>query len=395
MRHDRFRVALRKFAPFESAVARQWELFEQVEQTGLVLEAVPLDHGSLYHATLGNPDCDDWDVVFVNTDWVAYASRGGWLWDLADSIRDNPPQDYPDGWVPSLLRLQNIDGQVLGLPYHDGPECLIYRTDLFERAGECAPETWEEFHRLARLFHRPQDRLYGAVFAAFPDGHNMIYDFCLQLWTRGGELTHGDGRFHLDSPHAVDALAFLREMVNDRAAVHPACREMDSVKSGLAFAAGEAAMTVNWFGFAGMAQTIANSRVKGNVGIAPVPHAPGRNGTSLNIYWILSIPKNAVHRDVAWKFLRHCASPEMDKLLTLEGGIGCRKSTWVDEEVRREIPFYHSMEELHSNVREMPRHEAWPQVAQIIDRMAVAAIDEHVELESIVRRGQYEVERLS
>ena len=30
---------------------------------------------------------------------------------------------------------------------------------------------------------------YGTVFAAFPDGHNTLYDFALQLWSRGGELT--------------------------------------------------------------------------------------------------------------------------------------------------------------------------------------------------------------
>lgn len=394
MSRSRFRIAVRKFGPFESAIARQWESFERQHRTGLLLDAVAMDLHPLFDATIARgPDCD-FDVAFVNTDWVASAHRNGVLLDLAARLQDSPPEDYPQGWAPSMLRLQDVHGQVLGLPYHDGPECLIYRTDLLEDAGENPPQTWDDFRRLARLLHRPERGCSGTIFAAYPDGHNTVYDFCLQLWTRGGELTGADGSFQFDSAAVHDALGFLREMVNDASAVHPGCRQMDSVQSGLAFAAGEAALMVNWFGFAAMAETVADSRVKGKIGIAPVPHAAGYSGTSLNIYWILSIPAGARQPDIAWQFLRHCASADMDRLLTLEGGIGCRRSTWADPEVNRAIPFYRQMDHLHANAREMPRLEIWHQVAAVIDRMVLAAIDTVEPVESIARRGQAEVERL-
>jgi multiple sugar transport system substrate-binding protein len=394
MSSDRFRVAIRKFGPFESAIARQWEAFEREHGTGLELEAVAMDLHPLFDSTIARSAECDFDVAFVNTDWVASAHSGGAFLDLAALIRDNPPEEYPHGWAPSMLRLQNVSGQVLGLPYHDGPECLIYRKDLLEAAGEAPPETWDDFQRLARLLHKPERGCSGTIFAAYPDGHNTVYDFCLQLWTRGGEVMDGGGAFQFDSVAALDALRFLREMVNDGAAVHPACREMDSVKSGLAFAAGEAALMVNWFGFAAMAETVAESRVKGRIGIAPVPHAAGHAGTSLNIYWVLAIPAGAAHAGVAWQFLRHCASAEMDRLLTLEGGIGCRRSTWADAAVNRAIPFYREMEGLHANAREMPSLEKWPEVAAVIDRMVLAAIDTDEPVESIARRGQAEAEQL-
>jgi multiple sugar transport system substrate-binding protein len=394
MRQGRFRVAVRRFGPFESAIAKQWETFERGARTGLELEAVAMDLHPLFDATIANPAGRDWDVAFVNTDWVAAAYRDAALCDLSQLLRDDPPEDYPGGWAASLLRLQNLNRRILGVPYHDGPECLIYRKDLLERAGEAVPATWDEFRRLARRLHRPDENCYGTIFAAYPDGHNTVYDFCLQLWTRGGELTDKQGRFTLASPQAAEALTFLREIVNDPSAVHPACRQMDSVKSGLAFAAGEASMMVNWFGFAAMAETLVDSPVKGKIGIAQVPHAMGCSGTSLNIYWILSIMSGAVHKETAWRFLRHCASSGMDRLLTLEGGIGCRKSTWADETVNRTIPFYRALEELHANARELPRLEVWPQVAQIIDRMVTAAIDSNEAVESIALRGQADVDGL-
>ena len=394
MRQNTFRIAVRKYGPFESAIAKQWDTFEANARTGLKLEAVPMDLHPLFDTTIGDSAGTDWDVAFVNTDWVSAAQRSKAVLDLSNLIREDPPEDFPAGWSASLLRLQNLRDQVLGLPYHDGPECLIYRKDIFEEAGERVPETWLEFQRLARLFHEPARKRYGTIFAAYPDGHNTVYDFCLQLWTRGGELTDTSGHFTLHSAPALEALGFLREMLNDSTSVHPACRQMDSVKSGLAFVAGEASMMVNWFGFAAMAETVADSLVKGRVGIAPVPHVPGCHGTSLNIYWILSVMSGAFHKDVAWRFLRHCASPAMDKLLTLEGGIGCRKSTWADEAVNRVVPFYRGMDELHSNAREVPRLDEWPQISQIVDRMVMAAIDTTEPLDAIVMRAQSEADQL-
>jgi multiple sugar transport system substrate-binding protein len=410
MRDDprKFRIAVRKFGPFESAIEKQWAAFEQAERSGLELEAVPMDLHPLLASTFENDGLKrgDWDVAFLNTDWVANAHATGAVLDLAPRIKAHPPADYPDGWSPSMLRLQQVDGQVLGLPYHDGPECLIYRRDLFDDPAEQAaferqfgtplrvPETWDEFHRAARFFHRPERGLSGTLYAAFPDGHNTVYDFCLQLWTRGGELMDTAGRVCLNTPQAVAALEFLRLMVNDKSAVHPACREMDSVKSGLAFAAGEAALMVNWFGFAAMAQTVDDSRVKDKVSVAQVPHGPGAAGSSLNIYWFLSIAAGSPHADVAWRFLRHCATPEMDKLLTLEGAIGCRKSTWTDADVNRIIPFYRHMEDLHANAREMPRLVAWPRIAEVIDRMVLAAIDTDAPAGAIATRAQSELAAL-
>jgi multiple sugar transport system substrate-binding protein len=393
MRADQFRIAVRKFGPFESAIVKQWQAFERTAQTGLELDAVAMDLHPLLAATFENRGLQqgDWDVAFINTDWVAAALEQQALLDLSDLIRADPPEGYPGAWAPSMLRQQQIGPQVLGLPYHDGPECLIYRKDLFDSAPFGVPETWEEFRAAARYFHRPEQGLSGALFAAYPDGHNTVYDFCLQLWTRGGELQDAAGNIRLETPEAVEALEFLRAMINDAAAVHPSCREMDSVKSGLAFAAGEAALMVNWFGFAAMAETIADSKVKGKVSVAPVPHAPGCKGTSLNIYWILAIAAGAVHKDVAWNFLRHCAEAGMDKLLTLEGAIGCRKSTWADPQVNEVVPFYGRMVELHANAREMPRLVPWPRIAEVIDRMVLAAIGAVEPLEAIVKRAQSEL----
>lgn len=404
LRDDReksFRIAVRKFGPFESAIAKQWRLFEGDVHTGLHLDPVVLDleplHDQLFlERGLSN---GNYDLAMLSTDWLAEANAAQGLLDVAPYLASSPPDGYPEACSESLQRLQRFDDRVLGLPYHDGPECLIYRRDLFEDAAEqlrfeqqfgellAVPRTWNEFHRVACFFTRPEQGLYGTVFAGYPDGHNTVYDFCLQLWSRGGELFDRNGAMLLDTPEAREGLEYYRSIFHDRSAIHPGSGTFDSVKSGMAFAAGEVAMMVNWFGFAAMSETIDASRVKGKTAIAAIPSQSGQ-GISLNAYWIMGIPSGSLHQETAWRFLAHCAGPEMDKLLTLEGGIGCRKSTWSDREVNHVIPYYHRLETLHENARDLPRLTNWSNLAKVIDEMMLDAIQSDEAIAEITLKAQ-------
>jgi len=387
-RHQLFRIAVRKYPPFEQAIRAQWESFESQAHTGLTLDLVALDLHPLEEALFTSNGMAEgaWDVCFVATDWIAAMHQRNCAVDLAPLIAANPPQDFPQGWTDSLLRLQRIDNAILGTPYHDGPECLIYRRDLFNNPTYQAayraqhnedltpPITWESLHRIARFFNNPTQQLYGTAFAAFPDGHNSVYDFLLQLWTRNGDLFDTHGNIHFQTPEAIEALTFYRTILADKQATHPDCLQLDSVAAGLAFAAGHLAMAINWFGFATMAHTSPDSAVRGQVDVTTLPHAPNASTASLNVYWILSIATGSPHQTQAWQFLRHCLTPAMDKLTTTTGAIGCRRSTWSDAEVNAAIPFYHRIEQLHTHAREIPQRPDWPQIASIIDTLITAAI---------------------
>lgn len=404
LRNDReknFRIAIRKFGPFESAIAKQWRWFEDRAHTGLQLDLVALDLEPLHRQLFLERGLatGSYDLAMVSTDWLAEANAVQGLLNVAPYLASSPPAGYPEAWSESLQRLQRFEDRILGLPYHDGPECLIYRRDLFEDAAEqlrfeqqfgeplAVPRTWNEFRRVARFFTRPEQGLYGTVFAGYPDGHNTVYDFCLQLWSRGGELFDGMGRMLIDTMEAREGLEYYRSLFRDRNAIHPNSSTFDSVRSGIAFAAGEVAMMVNWFGFAAMSETINASKVKQRTAIAAIPSENGR-GISLNAYWIMGIPVGSRHRDTAWKLLAHCASPEMDKLLTLDGGIGCRKTTWSDREINDVIPYYHRLESLHENTRDLPQLTNWSSLAKVIDEMMRDAIQTDEPIAAIVAKAQ-------
>jgi multiple sugar transport system substrate-binding protein len=170
--------------------------------------------------------------------------------------------------------------------------------------------------------------------------------------------------------------------------------EYDSVQAGMSFARGEAAMMVNWFGFASMCEVIEESTVKGLVDIAPIPYTQGNESESLNVYWLYCIGSGSKHKQTAYDFIRFATNKQNDKLLTMEGGIGCRVSTWIDGGVNAVIPYYHKLEMLHQNAKSLPQKANWAQIAKIIDQVVLQAINTDIAVEKLLEDGQQKINLL-
>ncbi|MGA9649216.1 extracellular solute-binding protein [Pedobacter sp.] len=405
---ETFKIAVRKFAPFESAMQKFWDKYCEFCGCTLKLEMVVMDLHELYDRTITQKGLanGDFDIAHISTDWILEGYSNQDFEVLNPFINKNKPQDFPKGWSKSLLGLQRFGWEVVGFPFHDGPECFIYRKDLFDNEKEKAsyqeqfgkalevPKTWEDFHQVAQFFNRPADNLYGSIFACYPDGHNAVFDFCLQLWTRGGGLVDKDGFIQINTQAAVDGLNFYRTIVNDKTAVHPKSSEFESVAAGIAFSQGEAAMMINWFGFAAMCEVDGNSKVKGKIDVDLLPSGTGQNSASLNVYWLYTIAKGSKNKTIAYDFLRFALAEEQDKQLTLEGGIGCRITTWKDAEINQIIPYYHKLEQLHEVARTLPQKQNWAAMAAIIDKMVLQAINSDTTSEELIQLAQNQINEI-
>jgi len=405
---NRLRIAVRKLDAFERALDKQSAEFRRLEKNDLNLEIIPYNFPDLHSALFDKEGLKrgDFDIAFIVTDWIAEAVAGQHLIDLQSYLNDLPPENYPQGWAKSLLRIQTYGKEVYGLPYHNGQKCLIYRKDLindpreqvdYEKRFGCSlsvPQTWEAFTQVARFFNRPNDALSGVVFLASQDGYNTICDFCLHLWSRGGTLLDVNENISLDQPLVEETLDFYRNIINDSTVMNVNTRMYDAVESGMIFAKGEAAMMLNWFSCAAQCETLHDSKVKGKVGVSHLPKEKLPHGFTLNVYWILGIAEGSDNKDLAYRFIRHCVSKNMDKLLTLEGGNGSRLSTWQDEQLNQLIPFYCGLEALQNEACDMPRHPEWTKLGRIIDDMMREAIATDRSVTHIIKDGQDRAESL-
>ena len=336
-------LAYRQFGGFERALTQQAQAYAKFVP-GFALAMAPFDVQDLYRELTRGDGCRSgrYDLVMAPTDWLPELMQLRLLQPLNELLAADPPPDWPQGWSPSMRALQTADGGgIYGLPYHDGPEVFMYRTDLFDDPDEQArfqqrtghalqpPQTWSAFLEVARFFTRPERDLYGCVVAAKADGHNNVYDFLLHLWTRGGQLLH-DGRPAFASPIGEQALQYYIDLMHAHRVTQPEPWQYDSVASGEYYASGRAAMMWNWCGFQAVADTPSLSRISGRTRATFLPrgHDVGGRSVSLNIYWVLAIPSGCRDVNAAYRFLRHLATPAMDRLTTLAGGNGTRLSIW-------------------------------------------------------------------
>jgi multiple sugar transport system substrate-binding protein len=398
------RIILRNYSDFENALAEEARLFE-THHPGTKIELISVGIHELHHSAIIEGGLRDghFDLALLVTDWLAEAHAAGALENLQHWQQLIPLHDWPGGWPRSLVQPLLFGDHLSSIPWHDGPECLVYRNDLFEDPATRAsfrsqffrdlapPSTWEEFEQTARFFTDPSKGRYGTVFAAFPDGHNTLYDFALQLWSRGGELIDSTGRPYLTTPIALSALEFYRRIVRDPSLCHPHSPQLDSTQSGDLFLAGEVAMMVNWFGFAARAGR-QGSPLAGKVAIAPIPAANSSSPVSLSVFWALAMGRGSRRKELAWQFLRYVASPERDLGITRHGAVGTRLSTWRDRALQARIPVYREVEAISLGARQLPSEPAMACFASIIDQVITRALTTSEPSAAILEAAQREID---
>ncbi|AZI56928.1 extracellular solute-binding protein [Nakamurella antarctica] len=372
----RLRIAYRAFDGFQRALERQASTFAL---PGVEIEAVAMDPPSLSLLLLdsGALASDGWDVVMVLTDWIPQLVAAGSLRALDSWLEKDTLTDWPGDFHDGVRRLAvGPDGRTYALPYHDGPQALVYRCDLFSDPVEQrmfvtrfgyplqVPTTWRQFLDVATHFTRPEENLAGCVMAGFPDAHNTVYDFFIHLWGHGGEILGTDGPM-FDSDAGVIALSWLRDLMRSGSTQSDPL-DTDSVAAGEVFAAGGAAMMWNWLGFAVTAE-LDGSPIQGRVGVAPMPAVSDPPGPTLSLYWTLAIPVGARDPDLSWQFLEHVAQPAGDKITAEAGAVAVRLSSWNSSDLHKKFGAYRVIESAHDHARNLPATRYYPAISEALN----------------------------
>jgi multiple sugar transport system substrate-binding protein len=397
---NHLKVILLDFIAFRKALAWQIELFKKsVGDIEIDVDFIK-SYQELYDVMIGRGGVfsGEYDVFLCLTDWFPELIRMRGITPLDPYIEQNPPEDWLVAWPNSLLQLQRDEkGRIYGFPYHDGPLLLMYRRDLFENEKERQkfkelygkplkiPETWSEFLEVAKFFTRPDENIYGTVVAAYPDGHMNVYDFLLHLYSRGGRLLDENLNPIFNSPEGVNALQFYVDLIWKYGVAPKESLQLNCHKAGQYYLDGKAAIVWQWAGFACMAEMQEYSKVVGKNGYALLPRGEGPNARSitLNVYWAFTIPSGSKQKDLAYEFIRFLASKQSDKITTLCGAIGCRRSTWYDDEVLRKWPFYAILERLHENAESTPQIPEYAKINEVLNK----AIDDAVNLRKTVKEA--------
>ncbi|MFE2061034.1 extracellular solute-binding protein [Streptomyces sp. NPDC059467] len=213
-------------------------------------------------AALKSDSDDGPDVIEVGNTQVPQYVEGGRLTDLTlESMRDWGK----DQWLPGLAEPGRDDSRQYGIPWYAANRVVIYRKDLFAKAGITSPpKTRKEW--LADTERLDSGGRQG-IYLAGQDWYTLS-GF---VWDEGGDLaeqTDAGWKGTLDSPAALRGMDFYRRLqALGKGPVH--ADEEHPPQAGV-FADGKVAQII---AVPGLTQSIVqvNPRLKDDIGYFPVP----------------------------------------------------------------------------------------------------------------------------
>ncbi len=265
------------------------------------------------------------DVVIIPFRNVTTFIEQGFVYPLDEYFEEwNKTTDVYSRCVPQVWPVVKQKGHIWGMPSDMGVAALIYRKDLFKKAGldpNRPPKTWDEFYDYAVKLTDKEQGVQG--FGFFGQGGDISWHWTNILWQAGGDVVkedeNGNWKAVFNSKEAVEALKFAHKLLRGKfvkngkeyqgvakIVLWTLWDEFEAGKLGMVFSASRPGDI-----------TIVPTDLDPNVtGIAPMPKGPtGIGGCELNAgpYCISATTKDKRVRDAAWKYIQYMVGDEAKK----------------------------------------------------------------------------------
>jgi sorbitol/mannitol transport system substrate-binding protein len=243
----------------------------------------------------------EFDVVMISNYETPMWSANGWLVNLQPYINATPGYDAAD-FLPQLRATLSHNGDLYSVPFYGESSFLMYRKDLFAKAGITMPArpTWPQVAQIAARMHNAKSGLTGICLRGDPGWGENLAPMDTVINAYGGRWFDPAWQAQMTSPEvtrAVSSYVSLVQRYGEAGAPEAGFSECATLYSG-----GDAAM---WYDATSAVSTIedpASSSVAGRNGYAWAPTLDGRPSGWLYT-WSLAIPSTSPKKQAAWNFI--------------------------------------------------------------------------------------------
>ena len=207
------------------------------------------------------------DVLEIGSTLVSKFADSGGLEDLSSKKADLGG----DTWLQGLTDAGTLDGKLYGIPYYAGDRAVLYRKDMFTKAGiSTLPTDRAGFvSTMAKLQAKyGSDKQFSALY--FPGQY--WYAALPFIWDEGGEVAvqdNGQWKGALDSPQSQAGLSALKDIVTKYSKAPVNGNENDN-DPAVPLGEGKAGMIIDAGWKVGTIEK-AHPQLKGQIGVFPVP----------------------------------------------------------------------------------------------------------------------------
>lgn len=149
------------------------------------------------------------DVVQLPYRYTQKFGGEGLLLELNDDLKKETVNFYD-----SIVKLGQVNGKTYGMPWIGHAIGLVYNKDLFAKAGldpEKAPATWEELLSYTKTIEE-KTGVKGIALVSKESG-DLNWLFAQFIYQNGGKIVNEDGTIALNSPEAIEAINFYKELL--------------------------------------------------------------------------------------------------------------------------------------------------------------------------------------
>lgn len=312
------------------------------QHPGIKLEWVTLEENVLRQrvttdiATRGG----QFDVLTIGTYEIPIWAKRGWLLPL-----DGLGADYDvDDLLPPIRDAASYEGKLYGAPFYGESSMLMYRTDLFQRAGLTMPEqpTWQFVTEAARKLTDKAHDVYGICLRGKAGwGENMAF-LSAMANSFGARWFDESWRPQFDQPEWKNTLATYVSVMKD--AGPPGASSNGFNESLALFNAGKCAMWIDATVAASFVSNPKESKVADKVGFAMAPNAGLGKSANWLWAWNLAIPASSKKADAAKTFIAWATGKRYTALVASKDGWanvppGTRSSLYANPDYVKAAPF--------------------------------------------------------
>jgi len=284
------------------------------------------------------------DVVMIGAYEIPLWAEKGWILDLSKAYVAKDAAWNVDDLYPSIRNVVSYKGDIYATPFFGASSFMMYRKDLFEKAGLTMPETptWDQVKEFAAKLDNKKDGVSGICLRGIPGWGQSLAPLDTVINTFGGRWFNEQWQPQLSSPKSKAAIEFYIDLLKTYG-------EPDAAKDGWQdclplFTQGKAAMWYDDTTFAGLVLEQASASVKGNIGFAMAP-VKEKTDSGWLWAWGFAIPKTSRHPDAAWKLISWLTSADYIKLAGEKAGWasippGSRLSTYALPEYQKVAAAY-------------------------------------------------------
>ena len=270
------------------------------------------------------------DLVTIGMYEVPLWAKNKWIEEVGTTLQQDANYDFND-LFPSIRKGLEYDGKLYAAPFYGESSALMYRKDLFQKAGLQMPDkpTWDQVAEFAKKLHNPPGQ-FGICLRGLPGWGEQLGPLDTVINTFGGRWYDESWKAQVDSPESSSAIKFYIDTV--KTAGEPGATQAGFTECETLMVQGKVSM---WYDATSGGDLVFDPKQNPNAANMGMVYAPTKEKPYSGWLWAwaFAMESNSKNKPAAYEFMKWATSKDYVNLVAQKSGwgsvpSGVRKSTY-------------------------------------------------------------------